>query len=105
MHDVYLPILRLLPVESGQDLKIFALNGRIGQIVPPSCCDRDAWLSVQQGQLRLERDSGSVVLQAHEGALLAAGVPFQLESLTDTRARLVMPVASVLSCELAELVD
>lgn len=94
MPDVMMPLLQLLPIESGDDLKIFAINGRQGEGTPHLSCDHDSYLSVQQGMLRLQDADGDRLLQPHESALLPAGQPFQLIALTDTRARLVLPYAA-----------
>ncbi len=97
--DAYLPLLRLLPIETGQDLKLYALNGRTGQVMPPCCSDRDLFLSVQQGQLWLESTAGNRVLQARESEFLPAGTRFRLESLTDSRGRLIMPAEAQINFE------
>ena len=102
MQEVYLPLLKLLPIDEGDDLKIYALNGRVGQVMPPCYCDKDAYFSVQQGQIRLDFEAGPRIMQAHESEFLPAGSVFQLESLTDSRAKLVMPVQASLSFDLPD---
>lgn len=92
--EASLPWLRLLPLEAGQDLRIYALNGRSGQRIPPCCSDRDVFLSVQQGLVQLDTAEGQRVLQSRESEFLPAGSVFRLESMTDSRARMIMPAAT-----------
>lgn len=97
--DVHLPRLQLLPIEAGVNLKIFAVNGRAGQIMPPCHCEQDIFFSVQQGLVRLNSEDGCRLLQPREGEFLPAGKVFHLEAVTDTRARLVMPTQTEICFE------
>lgn len=91
MPEMYLPLLKPLPIEQGKDLKVYALNGKLGQMLPPFHADTDAYLSIQQGVLKVFAPEGEHLLQAHEAELLHAGRVFYLEAMNDTRARLVLP--------------
>lgn len=88
--------LSLLPIESGSDLKIYAVHGHAGQRVSACRCDKDAHFSVQQGVMHLVVGDDSQFLQAHESSLLLGGSHFDLKALTDVRARLVMPSSALL---------
>lgn len=97
MPDLFLPLLRLLPLAAGSDLQIYAVNGRMGQAIPPCHSDKDTYIAVQQGILRLICEDSERLLQPHESEFLPAGTEFRVEAMTDTRARLVLPAMAKLS--------
>lgn len=94
--DPNIPILHLMPIESGEQLKVYAVNFRHNQQLPSCYCDGDVYFSVQQGVVRLNAGAGARMLQARESEFLTAGQRFRLEALTDARAQLVMPAQAQL---------
>ena len=94
--EACLPLLQLLPIETGDDLKLFAINGHVGQLMPECHCTRDSFLSVQQGVLRLEHEGLSRLLQTREGEFIPAGTAFRLNVFADCRAQLIMPATAEL---------
>lgn len=89
--DSTIPLLHLMPIEAGEQLKVYAVNLRRDQPLPPCHCDGDIYFSVQQGVVRIYAGQGTRMLQPRESEFLAAGQLFRLEALTDARAQLVMP--------------
>lgn len=85
-----LPLMKLRSIEGGENLVVYAINSQAGQIIPVCYWTQDAFLSVQQGTLQLNFEGQEILLQPRDGKFLPAGIPFELKSLTDARARMVI---------------
>lgn len=88
--------INILPVESGENLKVYALNGHQGQCLNGCCCNQDSHLIVQQGVIRMQSEHESRWLQAREDHFFHAGESFTLTAMTDIRAQLVTPESACL---------
>lgn len=97
MSEISLTKIKIFPVESGDNLKVYALNGNQGQCLNGCCCNQDSHLIVQQGVIRLQSENESRWLQAREDHFFHAGESFTLTAMTDVRAQLVTPESASLN--------
>ncbi|HEY9838928.1 MAG: hypothetical protein ACAI44_01155 [Candidatus Sericytochromatia bacterium] len=89
--DTFMPVLQLLPIDGGDDLKVYALNGQAGQLMPPCRCNQDAYVVINQGVVRIDLEGLVRMMQPRENEFLPANTLFHLEVLNDCRAQLVIP--------------
>ena len=89
--DTFMPVLQLLPIDGGDDLKVYAVNGQAGQLMPPCRCNQDAYFVINQGVVRLNLEDLARMMQPRENEFLPAHSVFHIEALHDCRAQLVLP--------------
>lgn len=99
MKKPELPLLHMIQIEAGKQLKVYAVHFHCNQHLPACHCDGDAYFSVQQGVFRLNFSEGFRMLQPRDSEFLTAGKPFRIEALTDARAQLILPAQAELVFE------
>lgn len=84
----------LLPVATGDTLKIFEVTGTSGMEMPVHYSTEEAVVSVKQGSSKLQFEDDAVILNVGDTYLIPAGKLHSLTLLDDFRALVVMPVES-----------
>jgi len=72
-----------------KNLKVLAVRGLAGQIMPTHHCDHDAFVVVEQGEVRLVIDGQPEHLTLAKSFLIPAGQQHHLELIQDSELRVV----------------
>lgn len=84
----------LLPVATGDTLKVFEVNGKAGMVMPRHYATEEALVAVKKGSSKLRFEDDEWTLSEGDTYLIPAGRIHSLKLLDDFKALVVMPLKS-----------